>query len=277
MVESSALSTLIRQWPVEHASAVVVSSAGIEATVGPTDQRFELASVTKLLSAFTCLVAIEEETIASDDPVPVELGAPEGATVAHLLAHASGLDPDRRETVAEVGTRRIYSNAGFEILGELVAARAGIAFDTYLREAVTGPLAMTATTLDGSPAHGAHSCVDDLARFAVELLEPTLVAPATLEMATTAFLPDLAGVLPGFGRQEPNPWGLGLEIRGDKHPHWTGSRNSARTFGHFGRAGTFLWVDPVAGLAAVVLTDRTFGPWAAEVWPTWSDTVLGSG
>ncbi len=100
--------------------------------------------------------------------------------------------------------------------------------------------------------------------------------PDTLRAATTAQFPDLAGVLPGFGRQDPNPWGLGVELRGHKHPHWTGSANSPGTFGHFGRAGTFLWVDPAAGLAVAALTDLDFGPWAAAAWPVLSDAVLAA-
>jgi CubicO group peptidase (beta-lactamase class C family) len=81
-------------------------------------------------------------------------------------------------------------------------------------------------------------------------------------------------VLPGFGRQEPNDWGLGFELRDRKSPHWTGRANSERTFGHFGRSGTFLWVDPDAGVALACLTDREFGEWAAEAWPLLSDAVL---
>ena len=88
--------------------------------------------------------------------------------------------------------------------------------------------------------------------------------------------PRLDGVLPGFGRQTPNDWGLGFELRDHKSPHWTGSRNSPRTFGHFGRSGTFLWVDPAAGIALACLTDRPFGDWAAEAWPRLSDDVIGS-
>jgi CubicO group peptidase (beta-lactamase class C family) len=84
-------------------------------------------------------------------------------------------------------------------------------------------------------------------------------------------------VLPGFGRQEPNPWGLGPEVRGAKSPHWTGSANSVRTFGHFGRAGTFCWLDPDAGITLVVLTDREFGDWAKSAWPELSDAVLAAG
>ena len=76
-------------------------------------------------------------------------------------------------------------------------------------------------------------------------------------------------MLPGFGRQPHCDWGLGFEIRDSKEPHWTGSRNSPRTFGHFGRSGSFLWVDPDAGLACVAIADRDFGDWARQAaWPT---------
>ncbi|MGH3672729.1 MAG: serine hydrolase, partial [Pseudonocardiaceae bacterium] len=86
--------------------------------------------------------------------------------------------------------------------------------------------------------------------------------------------PGLDGVLPGYGMQRPNDWGLGFELKDHKSPHWTGSRNSARTFGHFGQSGTFLWVDPAADLACVALTSRDFGAWAREVWPSFTDRVL---
>ena len=67
---------------------------------------------------------------------------------------------------------------------------------------------------------------------------------------------------------------LGFEIRNGKQPHWTGTNSSPRTFGHFGQSGTFLWVDPEAGAACVTLTDRDFGPWAAEAWPAFTDAAL---
>jgi CubicO group peptidase (beta-lactamase class C family) len=106
------------------------------------------------------------------------------------------------------------------------------------------------------------------------LLQPTLVSAETLAEATTVQFPGLVGVVPGFGRQEPNDWGLGFELRDHKSPHWTGSRNSVSTFGHFGRSGTFIWVDPEAGVALAGLTDRDFGDWAKTAWPTLSDAVL---
>ena len=89
--------------------------------------------------------------------------------------------------------------------------------------------------------------------------------------------PGTKGVLPGYGHQNPNDWGLGFEIRDCKSPHWTGGSSSPRTFGHFGQSGTFLWIDPDAGrrgAACVALTDRAFGPWAVEAWPAFTDAVL---
>src|SRR5262249_60317440 len=120
------------------------------------------------------------------------------------------------------------------------------------RPAVTGPLGLSAHPA-GSPAWGYRGPLDDLVRLASELLEPRLVAPETLQEATSVQLPGLAGVLPGFGRQEPNDWGLGFELRDAKAPHWTGGLNSPATFGHFGASGTFVWVDPERRLALCCL------------------------
>ena len=92
--------------------------------------------------------------------------------------------------------------------------------------------------------------------------------------ATAVQFPGLDGVLPGYGVQRPNDWGLGFEIKGTKSPHWTGASNSPHTYGHFGQSGTFIWADPAAGLALVVLTDRDFGAWSLPLWPALSDRVI---
>jgi CubicO group peptidase (beta-lactamase class C family) len=73
---------------------------------------------------------------------------------------------------------------------------------------------------------------------------------------------------------EPNDWGLGFELKDGKRPHWTGELNSPATFGHFGRSGTFLWIDPDAGIGLACLTDREFDDWAKAAWPRLSDSVL---
>jgi CubicO group peptidase (beta-lactamase class C family) len=48
---------------------------------------------------------------------------------------------------------------------------------------------------------------------------------------------------------------------------------SPAAFGHFGAAGTFLWVDPVAGRACVCLTDLDFGEWALRAWPALTEAA----
>ncbi|HYH49745.1 MAG TPA: serine hydrolase domain-containing protein [Acidimicrobiia bacterium] len=256
-------------WPVETAAVGVTSAAVVLAETGPLDEALPLASVTKLITAVAVLVAVEEETIGLDDPA-----GPEGSTVAHLLAHASGLGFDGARLTTP-GRRRIYSNAGFEALGDLVAARSGIPFETYVTEAVLQPLGMAGTRM-GNPAWGAVGTAADLLALGRELLRPQVLSPTMLARASAVAFPGLDGVVPGFGRQSPCDWGLGFEIRDGKGPHWTGSRNSAATFGHFGRSGTFLWVDPHAGLACACVTDREFDTWAAEVWPVLSDEVVST-
>lgn len=262
--------SLVSDWPVDHAAAAVVARSGeVVGGTGDRDRAFPLASVTKLLTAYAALLACEEGAFELGDAA-----GPDGSTVRHLLAHASGLDMTERKVRAAPGARRIYSNAGFEVLAEFVTKRTGIAFADYVAEGVLEPLGMAATEFSGSPAAGAVSTVRDLARFAAELQAPVLLGEATLATATRVAFEGLDGVLPGFGRQRPNDWGLGIELRDHKSPHWTGRNSSPGTFGHFGQSGTFLWVDPVAGAAAVALTDRDFGPWAADAWPEFTDAVL---
>jgi CubicO group peptidase (beta-lactamase class C family) len=225
--------------------------------------------VTKLVTALAALVAAEEGVIDLD-----EEAGPEGSTVRHLLAHASGLPFEPGAPTGRPGQRRIYSNVGFETLAEHIGARAEMPFADYLGAGVLQPLGLKAE-LHGSPAADLQGSLDDLLILARELQRPTLIAPETLSEATTVQFPGLAGVLPDFGRFDPNDWGLGFELRDDKSPHWTGLRNSTRTFGHFGGSGTFLWVDPEAGTALGVLTNLDFGDWAKEAWPRLSDAVLG--
>ncbi|ALE75179.1 beta-lactamase [Pseudonocardia sp. EC080610-09] len=260
----------VLDWPVDHVAAAVVGADGaVLADAGDTGREFGLASVTKLLSAYAALVAVEEGAVDWDDAA-----GPEGATVRHLIAHTSGLAFDTDEVKAAPGERRIYSNTGFAVLGDAIAGATGIGFADYLHQAVCEPLGMTRTRLEGAPGAGAVSTAADLSLFAAELQAPKLLDPRTVAEATTVAYPGLDGLLPGYGRQRPNDWGLGFEIRDGKSPHWTGEHSSPRTFGHFGQSGTFLWVDPDVRAAAVVLTDRDFGPWAAEAWTPWTDGVL---
>jgi CubicO group peptidase (beta-lactamase class C family) len=262
----------IADWPVNSAAAAVVAPSGVVSQYGDPRQRFALASVTKPLVARAAQVAVEEGVVELD----TEAGPP-GSTVRHLLAHAAGYSMHSPELMGKPGQRRIYSNYGFRVLAETIQHASGIEFGQYLAEAVFEPLAMADSVLEGgaeAAGFGATSTVADLAAFAGDLLRPKTVSPQTHAEATDVQFPGLAGVLPGFGSQRPNDWGLGFEIRDAKSPHWTGSSNSGRTYGHFGQSGTFLWVDPAADLALVVLTNRNFGEWAYPCWPAISDEVL---
>jgi CubicO group peptidase (beta-lactamase class C family) len=260
----------IDSWPVDHAAAGVVRADGIVATHGDTARLYRWASITKLLTALAVLVAAEEGVLDLDEPA-----GPEGSTVRHLLAHASGLPFESSgASIGRVGARRIYSNEGFEALARHLEQAAEMPFADYLREAVLEPLGMTRSELRGSAAAGMWGPLDDLLRLGRELLAPTIVAPETLAEATQVAFPGLDGVLPDFGRMSPNDWGLGFELRDAKPGHWMGSAVSPRSFGHFGGSGTFLWVDPELGAALGVLTDRPFGDWAKEAWPPFSDAVV---
>jgi CubicO group peptidase (beta-lactamase class C family) len=257
----------VDRWQAKNAAAGVVRGGDIVATRGSRDHEFRWASVTKPVTALAVLVAAEEGTVDLDEPA-----GPPGSTVRHLLAHASGLPFEGREPISQPGRRRIYSNTGFEVVAELVATRAEMQFAEYLSEAVLEPLRMDAE-LRGSAGSHLYGSLDDLLRLARELLEPTMIAGETLAEATTVQFPGLAGVIPEMGRFDPNDWGLGFELRDEKPGHWSGTRVSPRTFGHWGGSGTFLWVDPDADLALGVLTDREFGDWATEAWPRLSDAA----
>jgi CubicO group peptidase (beta-lactamase class C family) len=248
-------------WPCGHAAVAVTGR--VEASHGEVDRVFRWASVTKLATAIVVLVAAEEGIVDLDEPA-----GPPGSTLRHLLSHASGLPFEGEQPIARPGVRRIYSNTAFGVLGAFVAERAGMPFAEYF-EQVWG------FALAGSPGAGVDASLAPLLVLARELQAPSRVAPETLAEATTVQFPGLEGVLPGFGRTGRNDWGLGCELRNDKSPHWTGERNSRGTYGHFGGSGTFLWIDPEAGIALACLTDLDFGEWSKEAWPRLSDAVLG--
>ena len=262
-------------WPVDSAAVAVVrfpGDADRPAVVGDQDRVHPWASVTKPATALAVLVAVEEGTLGLDEPA-----GPPGSTVRHLLAHASGLGPEAGPPTHAPGTRRIYSNAGFQELAALLGTAAGMPFSDYLAQGVLQPLGMTRTELAGGAAGAAAGLsgpLTDLVALGREWARPTLISEATWRQATSVQFPGLAGVLPGFGPFDPCDWGLGVEIRDAKRPHWTGTMNSPATYGHFGQSGSFLWIDPVADILCAGLADRRFGVWASKAWPDLADAVL---
>ena len=111
----------LADWPVPTAAGVVVASGGVRESTGLTDWRVRIASVTKPLFAYACLVAVEEGVLGLDVPA-----GPPGSTVRHLLAHASGLPFEGDTPLADPGVRRIYSNTGFDVLAATLESAAGM-------------------------------------------------------------------------------------------------------------------------------------------------------
>ena len=134
----------VEGWPAEHVSVGVASAQGVVAVRGDTARVYRWASVTKPVTAFACLVAAEEGAIDLDGPA-----GPPGSTFRHLLAHASGLPFAGGSPIARPGERRIYSDHGFDLLGQALADHAEMPFADYLLGAVLEPLEPERATRGG--------------------------------------------------------------------------------------------------------------------------------
>ena len=106
----------VDDWPVDTVAATVVRPDGTTVGHGDTSTVFALASVSKLITAYTVLCAVAEGCFELDDTVAdvaVESGhdvdGPQDATVRELLAHASGVGFRGRTRERDARTRRIYS------------------------------------------------------------------------------------------------------------------------------------------------------------------------
>jgi CubicO group peptidase (beta-lactamase class C family) len=271
---------LVSSWPVDHVAAAIVTGTDDDGcrveTIGDSERIYRLASLTKPLTAWAIMIAVEDGTVDLDAPLRY-VEAPAGATMRHLLAHAAGLAFDGDEAISAVERTRTYSNTGFERAARELEGLTDMAFGQYLSEAVLDPLQMSSAALVGSAAHGVRCNLNDYVRFVGEMLRPKLIAMQTWIAVTSTQFPSLSGIVPGVGRFDPCPWGIGVEIHGAKNPHWMGATNSASAFGHFGGAGTMMWVDPAIDTGVVALTDRRFDTWrdeAIELWPAFSDAVV---
>ncbi|MEJ5920202.1 MULTISPECIES: serine hydrolase domain-containing protein [unclassified Corynebacterium] len=272
----SVLSVLssIDNWPVPRVAGAVRDGSGEWITHGDIRDRYGLASVTKLLSAHAMLVAYEEGVFDLDTDLSPR--GPEGATVRHYLSHASGVGFASPKPEKPVGERRLYSSAGFDVVADAIAAETEMSFSEYLRLATFEPLGMESSALHGSAGHAGEGNVVDLMNFVDEILEPTLLDPATVDEALTVQFPGLNGVVPGYGLQKPADWGLGFQIYSQPESRgglWFGADMPGDTVGHFGQAGTFVWLHKATGRAAIVLTERPFGDWAKPLWTEFNDAL----
>jgi len=285
------------------------------------DTAFDLASLTKCLAtAASVLTLVEEGRLRLDDRVVEHLpafgaggGERERVTVEQLLAHRSGLVADdpmelylgtpeevfarkhRTRLASPPGRRFVYSDAGYEVLGELVRAVTGEPLDVYARKAVFEPLGMTETefrplgrggripvariapterrgeaflrgevhdprarALGGVAGHaGLFATADDLARFARALLGDGggWLSPAGVAAMTR---------VRDFGDGDLRALGWDVET------HYSTSRGDLfplGSFGHTGWTGTSVWLDPATDTFVVLLTARNHPDGAGNAIP----------
>jgi CubicO group peptidase (beta-lactamase class C family) len=254
-------------WPGEPAVVVSAWRAGAWRTVathGDLDAPRAWASVSKLVTALAAAIEVQEGRARLDEAL-----GPEGSTLAHLLAHASGLGLERGDPVVAPGTKRIYSNHGIDLAAAHLAHGSDV--ETWLDRRVIAPLSLSTTEVRGRAAEGIIGSTMDLVTFARQWVIPTLTTLRRRDATATVFLPELSGIVPGFGRFSPCPWGLGVEVRGEKR-HWMGDW-PASSFGHFGRSGALVLVNVDEGICLVATSTVEFAAWARDLWPAWTSSA----
>ena len=274
------------------------------------DTIFDLASLTKPVACATSvLLLVERGKIALDDPIAKhmpEFGAngKDTITVQQLLTHCGGLIADNAlrdyeegkqqawrnicalKPTAPPGSRFVYSDVGFIVLGELVERVEGKRLNHFARESIFETLGMSDTDfkpaeekrarcaptqqregkwmqgdvhdprawwLESVAGHaGLFGTADDLAKYCWMLLRggefngKRVMKPETVAQMIR-------------GRWLPdgtNGRGLGWDVdtaysspRGERFPRGV-------SFGHTGFTGTSIWIDPASDSFVILLTSR---------------------
>ncbi len=295
---------------------------------------FDLASLTKVVATTTMAMILYERGLL-DLEAPVTAIVPEFAgdhsgddprrrevTVRMLLTHSSGLPAyeklflrvKSREDLlqgafstalaAPPGARAEYSDVGFMILGVVLERLADESLDAYCQREIFGPLGMTHTTFNPTPAFknsipptaddrtfrhriiqgevqdenasvlggvaphaGLFSTAEDLAIFAHAMLNGgyPILRSSTVEL---------------FSRRESGLEGTSRALGWDTPSalSQSGKYFSSRSFGHLGYTGTSLWIDPDRQLSITLLTNRTWPDCKNEaiklVRPAFCDAVI---
>lgn len=272
------------------------------------DTPFDLASLTKpIATATSLLILVERGKLRISDPVAQYLpefgqNGKEKVTVEQLLTHTGGLVADNNladyqngkekalervwqlKPSYEPGTRFVYSDVGFIVLGQLVERVSGQSLDKFAQENIFTPLGMRSTgflppaalaekaaptekrdghwmvgevhdprayLLGGVAGHaGLFSTAEDLAIYARMILGggsyqgKRVLSPETVRLMTT-----------------PHPVPGGLRALGwDVQTSYSSNRGelfpAGRTFGHTGFTGTSIWIDPETETAVIFLSNR---------------------
>ncbi|MBV1835610.1 serine hydrolase [Acetobacter estunensis] len=291
----------------------VAGHRAIEPNVEPMtwDTHFDMASLTKATITAPALMQFWEKGLFQlDDPVARYLPAfgcrgKEAITIRQLLTHFSGLPPDLdlstpwngKESAIQramtstptqtPGTRFVYSDINYIVLGLLVEAFSNQSLDGYAQEHILTPLGMsqsgfmpsptlraliaptqydehhvplrgvvhdpTARRMGGVAGHaGLFSTADDMTGYAANLLARRANRPSLYPLRSDTVRLMTSPQSPVDSRDVR---GLGWDIathystpRGDVFP--------IGSFGHTGYTGTSLWMDPTSDSFVLILTNR---------------------
>jgi beta-N-acetylhexosaminidase len=298
---------------------------------------YDAASLTKPVVT-TSLVAMQVEAgrIALDAPVaryiPEWSDGPnkewrQAVTIRHLLTHTSGLPAHEdyflsihsdREAIAKIcaepleyapGSKSVYSDLGFMLLGKILSRVTGKPLDQLARENIFAPLGMADTmfnppktlrdriaptendttyrkrllvgevhdenafAMGGVAGHaGMFSTASDLAAFSQMLLNGGVYAQQRFLTRTT---------IAQF--TAPQSISAGTRALGWTVPtpdSSSGHYFSTHSFGHTGFTGTSIWVDPDRQLFVILLTNRVYptrdNGKITEVRPAVHDAVMAA-
>jgi CubicO group peptidase (beta-lactamase class C family) len=290
---------------------------------------YDLASLTKPLATTTAvLLLIQQGALKLDDPVqrhlPELTGTPAGhASIFHLLNHSSGLpawrpfyeglgqeERDRpgllgsdeakgmvlkmigeEAVIYPRGSRSVYSDLGFILLGMIIERVGGCSLDEFCRRRIYEtvgatplgfrPLRATSRTAapelsriaatENDPWRGRvlHGEVHDENAYALGgvaghagLFGTALAVSAVTGSWLRASLGSEevlgTGLVQDFikrqGRTPGSSWGLGWDT--PSPPSSSGSRFSSQAFGHLGYTGTSIWIDRETELEVILLSNR---------------------
>ncbi len=272
------------------------------------DTIFDLASLTKVLATTTAVMQlVETGQLALDAPVArywpgFAAHDKGGITVEQLLTHTSGLRPDldlrtdwsgvaaarvrieAEHPVAAPGTRFLYSDVNFIVLGELVRRVSGAPLDRYAARHIFGPLGMTHTRFCPPPSLRARVAPTDRQEGALrrgEVQDPTAYRMGGVAGHAGLFgtADDLAifaqmllngGSLHGVRILRPElvrrmtapqrlPGGVERGLGWDMASPFAGGQDvafGAGSYGHTGYSGTSLWIDPKRQSYLIILSSR---------------------
>jgi uncharacterized protein YbbC (DUF1343 family)/CubicO group peptidase (beta-lactamase class C family) len=287
------------------------------------DTIFDIASLTKVIATTTAVMQlVEKGNLGLEDPVSkywpeFETNGKEEITVQELLTHYSGLRPGLdlkpkwsgydtalnmiagEKPVLTPGTRFIYSDINFQILGELVRRISGQPLDIYCSEHIFKPLGMKDTRFNPSPAlrkriaptqyqhknkgkmlwgevhdpisyemggvsghAGLFSTADDLSIFAQMLLDGgSIKGLHILSPLTVEKMTTL--------QTPPNKTvlrGLGWDIDSPFASNRS-ELSPVGSYGHTGFTGTSIWIDPVSRTYVIILTNQVHPEGRGDVRP----------